>query len=312
MDVGILKRGAIAGLVGALVIVLWFLAVDLVRGDLLGTPRFVAGALLGGPALAAVPAYTVLHFMTFLVVGAASSWAMDRLRVGAPTLIGAALGFLLFDLIFYGSVWATGADIVDELGWGPVLAGNLLAGLAMAHVLHRLQQPGRTGWLTTALRGTVIREGLWIGTVGAVVVALWFLLLDGLAGVPLRTPSALGGLVFAGETHGAELPVNMAWVWGYSAVHLAIGIVLGIVMAAASAAVDRSPPLVVATILAFVSFEAFMLGVVGLVSVFLPHGWFAVAVANLLAAGTMVTLIWFRHPVLAEALRSDTVLAGSP
>ena len=311
MDTGILKRGSIAGLVGALVIVAWFLGVDLFRGEPLATPRFLAGVLLGGPDLAAIPAYTVLHFMSFQIVGVATAWALDRLDFAAPTLLGFAVGFLLFDLIFYGSVLATGADVVAELGWRQVLAGNFVAGLAITHLIERMQARGRAGWVAELLRVPVLREGAIVGTAGAAVVAVWFLVLDGLAGAPLRTPSALGGLVFAGETEAATLPVRMSWVLGYTAIHLGIGLVLGTVLSAASAAVDESPPLVVGTVLAFVSFEALMMGIVGLVSVFLPHAWFTVAGANLLAAGTMVAILAARHPRLVAALRSDAVMSGS-
>ncbi|MEJ2539107.1 MAG: hypothetical protein P8188_03820 [Gemmatimonadota bacterium] len=311
MDTGILKRGVASGFVGALVLVLWFFLVDTVRGEPLATPRFVAGALLGGPALAAVPAYTVLHFMSFQVVGFATAWAMNALKIVAPTLLGLAVGAVLFDLIFYGSVMATGADIVAELGWRTVLAGNLLAGLAVTYTVHWMDRPEGESWLTELLQGPVLREGMIVGLAGAAVVALWFLALDTLAGEPLRTPSAMGGLVFGGETDAANLPVRMSWVVGYTAVHIGIGLVLGSVLAAASAAVEGSPPLVVATVLAFVSFEALIMGIVGLVSFFLPHHWTVVAIGNFLAAATMVWILWRRHPQLARDLRSEEALGST-
>ena len=276
MNADILKRGVVSGIVGALVIVLWFLLTDTIRGEPLATARFVSAALLGGPALAAIPAYTILHFMSFQVIGFASAWALDSLKVVAPTLLGLALGALLFDMIFYGSVMATGADIVQEFGWRNVLAGNVLAGLAITHTIHRMAGSEASGWVAELFRGRVVREGILVGIAGAAVVALWFLVLDTLTGEPLRTPSALGGLVFAGETEAASMPVRTSWVVGYTGVHLAIGLVLGMVLAAASAAVEESPPLVLATALAFVCFEALMMGIVGVVSVFLPYSWVVV------------------------------------
>ncbi len=312
MGVGILKRGIVSGLVGAMTLVVWFFAVDWLRGDPLGTVRFVATALLGGEALAAVPAYTILHFMSFLVVGFASAWAIDQLKVVAPTLIGLAIGFLLFDMIFYGSVWFTGADIVGEFGWRNVLAGNLLGGLTISHTIHLMEAPGRRGWLARALRGPILREGALVGTAGALAVAVWFLVLDYSIGTPLRTPSSLGGLLFGGETEAARLPTNMAWVWGYTVVHLGIGLVLGPILAAAVGAIEKRPPLLIATILAFISFEALVMGVIGAVSVFVPHSWVAVAGGNLFAAATMVAILWMRHPQLGEAVaRLDAEFAGA-
>lgn len=309
MNAEILKRGAVSGFVGALTIVLWFFLVDVVRGEPLATARFVSSALLGGPAMAAVPAYTVLHFMSFLVIGLASAWALDALKVVAPTLIGFALGALLFDLIFYGSVMATGADVVAEFGWRNVLAGNLLAGLAITHTIHRMEGSELSGWVAELFRGRVVREGISVGIAGAAVVAVWFLVLDSIVGEPLRTPSALGGLVFAGETEAASMPVRMSWVIGYTGVHLAIGLVLGLVLASASSAVEDSPPLVLATVLAFICFEALMMGIVGVVAVFLPYSWLVVGGANLLAAVTMVALLWRRHPRLGHALDDGMVPA---
>ncbi len=310
MNAEVIKRGVVSGLVGALTIVFWFLLVDTVRGEPLATPRFVAAALLGGPALAAVPAYTVLHFMSFLVIGFASAWALDALKVVAPTLIGFALGAVLFDLIFYGSVMATGADVVAEFGWRNVLAGNILAGLAITHTIHWMEGSEASGWVAELFRGRVVREGLSVGVAGSAVVALWFLALDTIVGEPLRTPSALGGLIFAGETEAAAMPVRMSWVIGYTGVHLAIGFAFGLVLAAASAAVEDSPPLVIATVLAFVCFEALMMGIVGLVAIFLPYSWLVVGGANLLAAVTMVALLWRRHPRLASSLDDGMVPAA--
>ncbi len=311
MDIDILKRGAVAGFVGAMVVVLWFLGVDLVRGEPLATPAFVASALLGGSALAAVPAYTILHFMSFQVVGTATSWAMDRLGVVAPTLLGLAVGFLLFDLIFYGSVLSTGADVVAELGWPPVLVGNFLAGLAVTHTIHRMQGERRGGWLSEALQGPVVREGITVGLVGASAVALWFLIVDAAQGQALLTPSALGGLLLAGETGAAAMGVNMTWVVGYTLVHFGVFIGLGILLAAVAATGDETPPLVLGTFLAFVTFEALVMGVVALLSQFLPHAWWTVAGANLLAAVAMGALLWARHPSIARALSSDEVLVAA-
>lgn len=311
MDVGILKRGAISGFVGATVVVLWFLGVDLYHGEPLATPRFVAGALLGESAAVAVPAYTVLHYMSFQVVGTATAWAMDRLKVAAPTLLGLAVGFLLFDLLFYGSVVATGADVVAELGWPPVLIGNMLAGLAVTHTVHRLEKRGRTSWLSGVMEGPVIREGVLVGLAGAVAVALWFLVLDTLTGSVLQTPSALGGLLFAGETGAASLPVDAGWVVGYTVFHGAVFLALGVILAAVAATVEERPPLILASLLAFVSFEALAMGMVALLAQFLPHAWWSVAGANLLAAVAMIAVLWARHPAIVRSLRGGELMTAN-
>lgn len=309
MKIDQLRRGAVAGAVGATVVVLWFLAVDLGRGDPFATPRFVASSLFGDSALASLPAWTVLHYLAFMAVGIAADWITRRLQVAAPTLLGLALGFLLFDVVFYGSILSTGSNVVSELGWPLVLAGNFLAGLAVTHTLHHFGSDRRTTWLARALRGPVVREGISIGVVGGLAVALWFLAVDALQGTPLLTPSTLGGLVFAGEADAASMAVNGGWVAGYTLLHFAVFAGVGVLLAAVADSSDERPPLVIGAFLAFVAFEAFAMGIVALLAELMPHAWWTMVGANLLAAVAMGALLYARHPVMARGLSNDELLA---
>ncbi len=311
MDVKTLKRGAVSGFVGATVVVLWFLGLDLLRGEPLATPHFIAGALLGGTAGAAIPAYTVLHYMAFLIVGVTASRVMDHLKVTAPTPLGLAMGFLLFDLLFFGTVMATDVDIVNHLGWRPVLIGNLLAGLAVTHTIHRMEPSGRTTWLTRIFERPVVRDGVLLGLVGAAAVALWYLLLDTMAGAALQTPSFLGGVLFAGETGTAGLPINLTWVLGFTVVHVAAFAGLGIALTAVAATAEGRPPILLAALMILVSFEALAMGMVAVLSEFLPRAWWSVVGANLLAALVMGAILKVRHPTLIQSLRDIDPLVGT-
>ena len=48
-------------------------------------------------------------------------------------------------------------------------------------------------------RHSVIGEGTDVGLIGGMAVAVWFLVLDTLAGHPFQTPSLLGQTVLLGE-----------------------------------------------------------------------------------------------------------------
>jgi hypothetical protein len=311
MDVGLLKRGLIAGLIGATVLALWFLGFDILRGEPLATPIFLASSLLGGPAAAAIPAYTILHYMSFVVVGLGAAWAMDRVRVAAPTLIGLALGFLLFDMIFYGSAMATGADVVGELGWPPVLLGNVVAGLTITHVIHRMEARGRGNWLAAVLKGPVAREGFVLGLAGASVVAVWFLFLDGLDGRMFQTPSSLGGLLLGGGAEAASAAINPTWVLGFTLVHVILFVAFGTILSSLTATMERVPMLLFGVFLGFVSLEALAMGMVAVLSEFLPHAWWTFAGANVLAALAMGALLLRAHPKLVAVLGSDGLASAS-
>ena len=78
----------------------------------------------------------------------------------------------------------------------------------------------------------VLREGLVSGLLGAAVVAVWFLVLDGLLRQPLFTPGALGSLLFHGVASPEQVRVTAATVWGYTVFHIAAFLLFGMVVAA--------------------------------------------------------------------------------
>src|SRR5438034_6748386 len=59
---GVLREGVVAGLIGAAVVAVWFLAIDAIQGEPLRTPKLLGMALLRQSApTAAVLSYTVVH-----------------------------------------------------------------------------------------------------------------------------------------------------------------------------------------------------------------------------------------------------------
>ena len=308
---GVVPRGVVAGIVGATTIALWFLLVDSSQGAPFRTPNFIAGSLLGIDELqmgwGPTALYTLIHYGMFVGIGVATSWVLVRVETAAPLLLGLVLGFLLFDLVFYGSVMITGVDVVQELGWPEVLTGNLLAGLTVLYALHVSGATRPITWYEAIGSNRVVREGIIAGLIGAGVVAAWFLLFDVLRGRPFFTPGALGSALFLGSSAVAEVSVNAATVIGYTVLHVLAFILTGFFAAAIVTAAEDTPPLILGAVMFFAVFEAFFLGLLAMVAEFLlgDLAWWTIAVGNILAAIVMGWYLWERHPKLRAALASD-------
>lgn len=304
-----LASGAIAGLVGAAVLAVWFLLVDGLAGQPFHTPAFLYRVLFGGEELqlvgAQVALYSVVHFGVFIAVGMIAAWAADRLPAAPGILAGAILGFVLFDLLFYGSVWLTGVDVVGYLGWAEVLVGNVLAGIALFGTLRLMDPEQNLTWNAVLSEYRVLREGVVVGLVGAVAVAVWFLVLDTVAGRILFTPAALGSIVFHGATGPDAVQMEALTILGYTGFHLVAFLLTGVVAAGiAAAAEDREPYFLFGGVLLFVSFETFFIGMVAIAAQWLLAviPWWSIVVANLIAAASMGYYLWSRHPELVAAL----------
>ncbi|MGH7506396.1 MAG: hypothetical protein ACRELX_12125 [Longimicrobiales bacterium] len=303
-------RGATAGLLAALALALWFLVIDVIQGTPFYTPAFVASSLIGlGDVQATVPLlamYTALHFAVFILIGIGVSWVLSRTDTAPHFLLGFVLGFLLFDLVFYAGVIATGVNVVSALGWPAVLVGNLLAGLVLMGTLAKLNG-GRFSIREVLNEHQTVREGLVAGLIGAVAVALWFLALDVVRGQIFFTPAALGSALFFGARGVAEVQVTVGTVLGYTALHLAAFLAVGFLASALATAAEREPPVLLGLSLLFVTFEALFLGLLAIVAGWLLDAldWWSVVVANLVAAAAMGAFLWHEHPRLQEELGHD-------
>ncbi len=307
----VLVPGAIAGLIGAGVVAVWFLLVDLAAGDPFRTPAMIGGALMGREDLQASPGliaiFSVVHFLAFAAVGVGAAWALSQLERSPNVLMGMVLGFVLFNGVFFGSAAVTGIDVVGQLGWVEVLVGNLLAGIVMVSFLHQAGVTKRVDWSEALKEGTVLREGLIAGIASGFLVATWFLVVDTIQGRPFFTPSALGSVLFLGATDLNQVEVSMWVTAAYTPVHYAIFIPIGILAAAVAQQAERQPPVLIGAMLLFVAFEAFFLGLIAVVAEFLlgPLAWWNIAIGNLVAVLTIAGYLWRKHPKLAKVIASD-------
>jgi hypothetical protein len=301
--------GSAAGIAGATALALWFLVVDTVRGRPFETPAFVASVLGFGDVSVGLPlvlVYTLVHFAVFIAVGIAVAAFVKRFEIVSAAFLGVVLGFLLFDMAFYGSVLITGVDVVRQLGWPEVLIGNILAGIAVFGTLALLGAVEPIGWRALLTRHQTVREGLITGLIGAAAVAFWFLIVDLTVNRLLFTPAALGSALFFGARSTADVQITIVTVLGYTAIHVAAFMLTGLIAAGLVAAAEQvSEALLLGAVLLFVTFEAFSIGLLVIIFSWLVDAlsWWNIAGANLIAAVAMGAYLLYRHPRLVRDVR---------
>ncbi len=299
----VLREGVVAGLVGAVVVALWFLVIDLVRGLPLQTPAFLGTALLTGlQPPAAVPvtagpvlAYTIVHGVAFVAFGIIAAGVIAASEREPALVIAVVILFAAFETFFLGVVSVLGRAVRDVLAWWAILIGNFLAAVTMlGYFLRRHRGLPRT--LVGSWAG-VLREGIVAGLVGAGAVALWFLALDTLQGQPLRTPRVLAsGFLQAADGPG---PVLL-----YTLVHGLTFALFGIVAAVLIAGAEREPMFVFALVILFTAFEVFFFAAVVVVARWMLDevaAW-AIFVGNLLASAAMLAYFFQGHRALARRM----------
>jgi len=150
---------------------------------------------------------------------------------------------------------------------------------------------------------STLREGTFAGVLGATVVAVWFLIVDVIAGQPLHTPRALGTALFSilGPL-GFESP--SVYVIAYTVVHYVLFILAGLIATAVIHASQREPTVLAGAFVLFIVLEIAFYGFVSLLANTLLRelAWYNVAIGNLLAAVVMGTYLWRRHPALGANL----------
>lgn len=167
----------------------------------------------------------------------------------------------------------------------------------------RLSIPGDAPRSDTRDTTHVYQEGMIAGVLGALTIALWFLLLDTLSGRPLWTPTVLGTMLFrgaAGLGTPETLPVSLDMVLMFTWVHALVFIALGGIVARLLHHVERHPSAGFGVLLLFVIFQFGFIGAATILAA--PalralSSW-SILVANLLAAATMTTYFRWRHPDL--------------
>ena len=316
IDRQVIQRGAIAGFLAGLTLIVLFFVYDLLARTPLATPQFLASAVLGDaipdPSPLRMALYTIAHLGVFTVLGVGAAMFFTAFEVPRNLTIGAAYGLFACSLVFYPALVVTGTDILAAPAWPAVFFGNVVAGLVMVGYLHwASDEEGVTGLWSLLRANPVVRQGIVAGLIGAVVVAVWFLVVDSIAGRPMFTPAALGSAIFhgAGGPPGVDISANT--VVGYTFIHVAAFLLAGVLVSALVTQAERAPYLIFGMILLLVIFETFFIAMVAMLGTWLMEAlaWWSVLVGNLLAAASMGGYMLKVHPKLRAKLREDKLWA---
>lgn len=149
-------------------------------------------------------------------------------------------------------------------------------------------------------------EGTDVGLVGGVVVAAFFLVIDLIAGVPLRTPSVLGQVLIFGDSGPEVQKALFGPAIIYTALHFIAFALLGIVLVKLVHLATDSSVVRFALLPFFLAFEVFFYGLISAVAndaqEIFPY-W-TILLANTLAALAMGIMLWRTHPVFRRVVRA--------
>ena len=155
----------------------------------------------------------------------------------------------------------------------------------------------------------VVREGISVGLIGAVAIAIWFAILDGVQGQWLATPVMLGNALGSLMMPGGDPPSFAAAFIGYTIFHVVAFCLVGIAFSYVVNGAERVPSAIIGFGMLFVAFEVGWIGwTVVLARGFGNLTWLQVFIANLIAAAAMGWYMWRQHPTLPKRVTEE--LAG--
>lgn len=156
-------------------------------------------------------------------------------------------------------------------------------------------------------------EGLDVGIIGGLAVAVWFLILDSIAGHPLHTPSLLGQVVLFGDSTPQTGGIEFGAILLYTAFHFLVFALIGIGLVALVHWSVNNPIVRYALLPLFLAFEVIFYGLLEVLSERTNElfPFWAVVVANTLAAVCMGFYLWRRHPALRRSIQ-ETPLGAAP
>lgn len=140
------REGLIAGVIGGVIVALWFLGYDAAIGHPFRTPALLGAIVFNGMrqpdnfaiTLGLVMGYTALHFFAFIMFGIASSILMAASEYEPVLAFGELILFVWFELCFAAFVTFLDAQALEQIGWWQIAAGNITALAAIiAYYEHR-------------------------------------------------------------------------------------------------------------------------------------------------------------------------------
>lgn len=151
---------------------------------------------------------------------------------------------------------------------------------------------------------TVMRQGLMAGLIGASAVAIWFLLVDIVAGRAFFTPAMLGSAVFWGVRDAADVVISFQTVAAYTVIHGLAFVIVGVILSRLLSDAEKDPSVLAMLLQLFITLEIGFHAISALLftSFSAPLAWFNVAIANLIAVSAMGYYFWHERLVLHRGL----------
>lgn len=147
---------------------------------------------------------------------------------------------------------------------------------------------------------STVREGIIAGSLGAAAVALWFLIVDSVAGRPLHTPAVLGAIVSGASNPiaAAEGADRLQFVAVYTPIHFIAFALFGALVVFLMHGAQRRPSVLMLMLLLFAAFEVGFTGLVAILeqTALGDLAWYQVAIGNLIAVVVMGWYVLRRHP----------------
>ena len=165
-----------------------------------------------------------------------------------------------------------------------------------------IEERGLASGIRRMSAGEIVMDGLFTGMLGALTVALWFLILDVAQGRPLATPALLGTVLLHGPPSAvaaaAAAPAPLA-VAAYTAFHFVAFVAVGLLFSWLMNLLERFPVVFFVIVVLFACLQVGFVGLSLMLHLEAPDRlpvW-SVAVANLLAAAAMALYQARRHPL---------------
>ncbi|HEX5386365.1 MAG TPA: hypothetical protein VFW66_06695 [Gemmatimonadales bacterium] len=154
---------------------------------------------------------------------------------------------------------------------------------------------------------SVLREGTIAGLTGAIVAIIWYFIVDSIAGMPFRTPNLLGQVLAHGDRTPNPDVIDGGAILGYTLLHFASFIVIGMVLTALVHLVLRERSLRMGLWLGVVLGFTWLVLHAYLLSPATGYRvpWWSTVIAAALGSIAMVWWIWRLHPGLRESLREE-------
>lgn len=141
----LMREATDAGFLGTIAVLFWFLLLDLMAGQPLGTPNLIGRMLLGFPAdpgldYLAIVAFMVLtlvllNLLALVIVG------LVHFAIRQPTMLFALLLlFVMFEFLFVGVTYVILRGAGMPSPWLPLMGANIVAVVAMGWYLKRTHQ----------------------------------------------------------------------------------------------------------------------------------------------------------------------------